>query len=189
MARILKYGAAGLLACLGSSASAASTVWNIGPRDGALRPLLGVNGDPLASGDVGNADLTTAYRQSLGVALIRTHALATETTTAATLTLPAYSVVLAELTPASAADFSASASGGPDRLSLSVEWRIAANDRGKPGSLFIATLVGEVVFLHDGQNWRRWSGGRPSSAVCCRTVAPSRCWRIPMCAATPESRC
>lgn len=61
-----------LLAALAGVPAVAQTL-TIGARNGAaVQPLLGLNVGPGPSGEAGNADLTTAYRQR-GVTLVRTH--------------------------------------------------------------------------------------------------------------------
>jgi hypothetical protein len=53
----------------GSSGTAALT---LGPASGRIRPLLGLNGPTLPSGEPGNPDMTSLY-QVLGVTQLRTH--------------------------------------------------------------------------------------------------------------------
>jgi|GEM_PF-960940 len=62
-----------LIGCAAAT-SLGQVVIRLGPEmaDAPIRPLLGVNAGPNPSGEPGNADLTSQYRQ-IGVTLVRTH--------------------------------------------------------------------------------------------------------------------
>lgn len=65
-------GAVVLTADLWSGSGRSEVVFTLGPAAGAVRPLLGINGPTLPSGEPGNPDMTSRY-QELGVAQLRTH--------------------------------------------------------------------------------------------------------------------